>query len=211
MKQTILVAYTDAFAILIIAHSFVFASNLILGLVLSIFFGLATDESSNVNWVDYHGGTWDQGDLQQNRAGWATFISQYIVLFAAVDGLAVYPLCVVSLGEIIMGSIYEEQVHEMEDKWMVRVAFRLLASVPQAIGALFVSNLGNLAKYSSIFTLLSYTVCPSILYIVGRQRMAAESLTVNTHYQNVFSSPCWAWILILLSTALVGAVIAESF
>ena len=123
--------------------SFVFISNVILGLVLAIFFGLNIQESSNLNWVDYTGGTWDgEGDLRKERAWWATLISQYIVLFAAIDGLTVYPLCAISLGEIILGTIYEERVHKMEDDWKIRTCFRLLASAPQAVGALFINDLG---------------------------------------------------------------------
>ena len=124
--------------------SFVFVSNLVLSLVLCIFFGMSINESSNLNWVDYHGGTWNgEGRIAENRALWSTFISKYIVLFAAIDGLAVYPLCCISLGEIMMGTIFEETVHEIQtNSWKIRTAFRLLASVPQAIGALFVQDLG---------------------------------------------------------------------
>ena len=123
--------------------SYVFVTNLILGLVLAIFFGLNIDESSNLNWTYYHGGTWDGvGDVREGRSAWATFIAQYIVLFAAIDGLAVYPLCAISLGEIMMGTVYEERIHEMEDNWKIRTAFRLLACVPQAIGSFFINDLG---------------------------------------------------------------------
>jgi amino acid permease len=123
--------------------SFVYMSNVILGVVLAIFFGSATNKASNLNWVDYHGGTWDgQGNLGEGRAWWATLISQFVVVFAAIDGLAVYPLCAISLGEILMGTVYEERIHEMEGKWKVRTLFRLIASVPQAIGSIFISDLG---------------------------------------------------------------------
>lgn len=122
---------------------FVYTSNLVLSLVVAIFFGLATSTSSNLNWVEYHGGTWDgEGDVSANRAAWASCISQYIVLFAAIDGLAIYPLCCISLGEILMGAIFEERAHYIETHdWKVRTAFRLCACLPQAVGAIFVSNL----------------------------------------------------------------------
>ena len=53
------------------------------------------------------------------------------------------PLIAISLGDILMGAVYEEGVHVIQrDYWKTRIAFRLLASVPQAIGALFVKDLG---------------------------------------------------------------------
>lgn len=129
--------------VLKVSVGFVYASNLLLSVVVAVFFGLTTNQSSNLNWVDYHGGTWDgEGDIRENRAGWATFISQYIVLFAAIDGVAVYPLCAISLGDIMMGAVYEDRVHEVENRWTIRTSFRLLASIPQAVLAIFVDDLG---------------------------------------------------------------------
>ena len=122
---------------------FVYTSNLVLSLTVALFFGLATNESNNLSWIDYHGGTWNgEGDMQENRSAWATFISRYIVLYGAIDGVAVYPLNAIGLGEILMGSIYEGSVHEVQKNWRVRTTFRLLASVPQAVGSLFVNDLG---------------------------------------------------------------------
>lgn len=123
--------------------TFVCASNMVLSLVVAIAFGYATSQSNNLGWVDYHGGTWDgQGDVRTGRAVWASLISRYVVLFGAIDGVAVYPLNAIGLGEILMGSVYEDRVHEVQRDWRVRTAFRLLASVPQAVGSLFVKDLG---------------------------------------------------------------------
>jgi hypothetical protein len=126
--------------------SFVYMSNLVLSLAVSIFFGPATTAASNLNWTNYHGGTWDgEGEVAENRAVWASLISQYIVLFAAIDGLAIYPLCCISLGEILMGAIFEKHAHQVETHdWKVRTAFRLCACLPQAIGAIFVNDLGSM-------------------------------------------------------------------
>jgi hypothetical protein len=200
--------------------SFVYASNLVLSLVLCIFFGLSINESSNLSWVDYHGGTWDgEGDIAESRALWASFISQYIVLFAAIDGLAVYPLCCISLGEIMMGTIFEETVHEVEQSnWKIRTAFRLLASVPQAAGALFVRDLGAIAKFAGCFTLLSYTVCPCLLNIYSTKRLDTENegaYSLNrqgseTYYRSTCSSNGWSWALIIVSLCLIIGVIVEA-
>lgn len=125
------------------AVSYIFATNLIVGLMLAIYFGTeGISQSSNLNWLDFHGGTWDgTGNVESERAGWANFIANYVVLFAAIDGVAVFPLICVSLGNILLGAVYGEKAHEYSNDWKRRLAFRLLASIPQTIGALFVNNL----------------------------------------------------------------------
>lgn len=125
------------------AVSYICVTNLVVGLMLAIYFGKeGIDQSSNLNWLNYHGGTWDgTGNVESERAGWANFIANYVVLFAAIDGVAVFPLICVSLGDILLGAIYGEKAHEYSKDWKRRTAFRLLASIPQTVGAIFMNNL----------------------------------------------------------------------
>ena len=120
---------------------YIYVTNLVLGLTMSIYFGQDTESSSNLNWLNYHGGTWDGvGDF--SSAWWARCISSYIVIFAALDGLAVYPLIAISLGDLLMAAKYEDNVHFMQEDWKIRLTFRLIAAIPQAVGSLFVKDLG---------------------------------------------------------------------
>jgi hypothetical protein len=123
-----------------VSVGYIYATNLIISLLMAIYFGADTEENSNLNWLNYHGGTWD-GSGVLTRSWWASGISTYIVIFAALDGLAVYPLITMSLGDILM-SYYEDAVHEAQESWKKRIIFRLMASIPQAVGALFVQDLG---------------------------------------------------------------------
>jgi hypothetical protein len=79
-----------------------------------------------------------------SRAWWASAISAYVVSFAALDGLAIYPLVAVSLGDILMGAFYEDAIHYVKKRnWKKEcVFFRILASLLQGVGALFVRDLG---------------------------------------------------------------------
>ena len=129
------------FNVLTGAVTYIYLTNLVLSLVVAFYFGKSTEASSNLNWLYYHGGTWD-GTGAFTRSWWAEAISSYIVLFAALDGLAVYPLIATSLGDILMGAIYEDSVHQVQKDWKTRIVFRLVASVPQAIGSLFLKDLG---------------------------------------------------------------------
>jgi hypothetical protein len=65
------------------------------------------------------------------------------------------------------------------------------------------------AKYAGIFTLLSYTTCPSILHIVGHWEMKKQNLPVDTYYKTKFSSIWFAYGLVIFSCALIVVVIID--
>jgi hypothetical protein len=189
-----------------IAATVSYATNLLLGIVLALFFGKDQPDSANLNWVNYHCGTGEA-----DPAVWATAISGYIVLFTAIDGIAVYSLIAISTGDIFMGAIYGDRVHEVEKDWRTRSAFRMLGSIPQAIGAIFLSDLGVIAKYAGIFTILSYTVCPALLALSSRAYMEKKNLPLTTFYSSQFSSRFWSYGLLFLSAAVLAGIVCDWF
>lgn len=66
------------------------------------------------------------------------------------------------------------------------------------------------ATYAGIFTMLSYTVCPSILHILGHKLMKEKDLPVHTHYKIFFSPVGWAYGLVALSCLSILAVIVDA-
>ncbi|KAL7561628.1 hypothetical protein ACA910_001494 [Epithemia clementina (nom. ined.)] len=188
---------------------FIFASNLCLSLLQSLYFGTDyTDSSSNLNWVGYRGGLFGGNDGSTSTSA----VGKYIVLFAALDGLAVYPLLALSLGDILRHAFVGpesstssssssskpaqpsqgEDVREDETQetrtWLQRLcatkgnipkwrtAFRLMGSIPPAVAALFVRDLPTLASLGVIFTLLSYTAGPAVLYLAVRRQQDADAV-----------------------------------
>jgi hypothetical protein len=186
------------------AATFSYFTNLLLGIPLALFFGQEQPDSANLNWVHYHGGTGED-----DTAAWAKAISGYVVLFTAIDGIAVYSFIAISTGEILMGAVYGDRVHVVEKDWRIRTAFRLLGSIPQAIGAMFISDLGAIAKYAGIFTILSYTVCPALLALSSRAYMEKKNLPLTTHYSSLFSSRFWSYGLIFFSVAVIVGVACD--
>jgi hypothetical protein len=180
---------------------FSYASNLILAVMVAVYFGSNTDPSNNLNWSSYHAGT----------KGWSKFVSGYIVFFAAIDGLAVFPLICVSLGDILLAGWFGERSHSIACDWKVRVPFRLLASLPQTIGALFWRDLGFLAKYFGLFTLISYSACPAVLYLASGRFMDQEGLPRKTHYSSqIFSSDYLAYALLVVIVLVVTGVVVDA-
>eukprot|EP00977_Amphora_coffeiformis_P012190 scaffold3007_cov157-Amphora_coffeaeformis.AAC.4 len=136
---------------------FALATNLLVAILVACYFGpVDVKDNNNLNWASYVG---------RNDGVGGRIVSNYVVLMAALDGLAVYPLNAIPLGEGLMAAVYgDETEFKAKNKWR-RLGFRLLASLPQGIGAIFLNDLGALAKYAGVFTLLSYTLCPSLLYL----------------------------------------------
>jgi hypothetical protein len=181
-----------------------YVSNLLLGILLALFFGQDQPDSANINWVNYHGGTGD-GD----PAVWATAISGYIVLSTAIHMIPQYSLVVLPTAGILMGAVYGDRVHEVEKDWKTRTVFRLLASIPPAFGALFLADFSVIAKYTGTFTILSYTVCPALLALSSRSYMNKKDLPLATYYSSHFSAPGWSYGLLFLSAAVIVGVALE--
>jgi hypothetical protein len=108
-----------------------------------------------------------------------------------------------------MGAVYGDRVHDVEEDWRIRMAFRLLASIPPAFGALFLSDFSVITKYTGIFTILSYTVCPALLALSSRARMKEKNLPLTTYYSSSFSCHFWSYGLVLLSATVIGGVAWE--
>jgi hypothetical protein len=187
-----------------VASTLSYVSNLLLGILFALFFGQDQPDSSNLNWINYHGGTGES-----DPAAWATAISSYIVLSAAISVVPIFSLMALPTCGILMGAIYGDRVHEVERDWRIRTVFRLLASIPPAFGALFLSDFSVIAKYTGIFTILSYTVCPALLALSSRACMKKKNLPLTTYYSSHFSSRFWSYGLLLLSTAVIVGVACE--
>jgi hypothetical protein len=189
-----------------VASALSYVSNLFLGILFASFFGQDQPDSSNLNWVNYHGGTGEA-----DPAAWATAISGFIVLSAAISVVPIYSLIALPTAGILMGAVYGDRVHEAEQDWKIRTAFRLLACIPPAFGALLLSDFSVIAKYTGIFMILSFTVCPALLALTSRACMKKKNLPLTTYYSSHFSSSIWSYGLLLLSTAVVGGVACDWF
>jgi Mn2+/Fe2+ NRAMP family transporter len=108
-----------------------------------------------------------------------------------------------------MGAVYGDRVHEVEQDWRIRTVFRLLASIPSAFGALFLSDFSFIVQYTGIFIVLSFTVCPALLALSSRACMKKKNLPLTAYYSSHFSSRFWSYSLLLLSAAAIAGVACE--
>jgi len=137
-------------------------------------------------------------------------VSGFVVLFAALDRLAVFPLLCTTLGGILRDAFLGDDCSSKASKTTV-VFFRLLASVPQLIGAVYIDDLRILAKYGSIFTLLSFWAGPTWLYLVSGHRMQEEGLPKGTSYSSrIVSREHVAHGVLLLAFLAIAGIILDA-
>ena len=87
-----------------------------IGLVLGSAFGENVEQSSNLNWKGFTGGTAVLNNDGQiiSVAWWAKAISLYVLCFPALDVISAFPLNAITLGNNMMGSFYGKRIHEVE-------------------------------------------------------------------------------------------------
>ena len=103
-----------------------------LGLVVASAFGTGVEQSSNLMWKHFTGGTAtvavdSDGNEIVSIAWWAKAISIYVLCFPALDVVSAFPLNAITLGNNMMGSYYGSKIHEVEVG--MRISFSQLLKV----------------------------------------------------------------------------------
>lgn len=184
-----------------------------LGYFIANFFGHNVEQSTNLNWRDYVGGTghptrdddqWSAG--WTGTAIWAEALSFFVLVFPAINVVSSFPLNAIVLGNNLMAAVYEEDVHEYESNVKLRVLFRLLSSVPPILGAVLVRELGLITSYAGIFAIATAFVFPPLLYIQSKSMTEERGLKKRTCYEGLGSSIVWAICIFSLSSAAIAYV-----
>lgn len=77
-----------------------------IAIVLASAFGEDIEQSSNLMWNDFTGGS--------ANAWWCKAISLYVVCFPALDVVSAFPLNAITLGNNLLGALYGRRTHEFE-------------------------------------------------------------------------------------------------
>jgi len=188
---------------------FTMTGYLVLGLSLGAAFGETVEQSSNLSWSYFHANTghWDdQGNLV-GAAPWTRAVSMYVVLFPAIDVVSAYPLSAITLGNNLFGAYYGKRIHEVEkDRWL-RTVFRLLASVPPIICAMFIRELGVITDYAGTTGFLLALSFPAALYIYSRSIAQERKFSPGTFYSSFGSTIRIAQFMLWLGIFMVVFVV----
>eukprot|EP00568_Trieres_chinensis_P006872 CAMPEP_0183299722 /NCGR_PEP_ID=MMETSP0160_2-20130417/6377_1 /TAXON_ID=2839 ORGANISM="Odontella Sinensis, Strain Grunow 1884" /NCGR_SAMPLE_ID=MMETSP0160_2 /ASSEMBLY_ACC=CAM_ASM_000250 /LENGTH=303 /DNA_ID=CAMNT_0025462021 /DNA_START=151 /DNA_END=1062 /DNA_ORIENTATION=+ len=183
-----------------------------IGIVLGAVFGDKIEQSANLNWNSYRGGTgeMDEGGNYVNVAWWAKAISLYVICFPALDVLSAFPLNAITLGNNLFSSYYGRKINEVEnDRWK-RIQFRLLAAIPPIIVAIFVRELGTITDYAGTSGFILTFSFPALLYVFSRKKAKRKKFSEDTYYSGYASSYPFACLLFVFGVGmLVFCVILE--
>jgi amino acid permease len=104
----------------------------LIGLILASTFGSGIEQSSNLNWKGFTGGTavYNLDGQIISVAFWAKAISLYVLCFPALDVISAFPLNAITLGNNMLGAFYGSKIHEVEVRELYIVNFlRLLVPI----------------------------------------------------------------------------------
>eukprot|EP00559_Dactyliosolen_fragilissimus_P007212 CAMPEP_0184864074 /NCGR_PEP_ID=MMETSP0580-20130426/13620_1 /TAXON_ID=1118495 /ORGANISM="Dactyliosolen fragilissimus" /LENGTH=440 /DNA_ID=CAMNT_0027362711 /DNA_START=348 /DNA_END=1667 /DNA_ORIENTATION=- len=174
----------------------------LLGMIAAYYFGPNIAQSSNLNWNAYVGGTGRPSNCD-NSGGycdwigvsiWAIAIRFFIVCIPAFNVLSAYPLNAIVLGNNILSGISGSSDLESNKFW--NLFFRLIASIPPIIGALFVKDLGIITSYTGVLSQMTALTFPSLLYIKSNKMIFEKyGHSRETYYDGLGSSDVCAWTI----------------
>mmetsp|Transcript_18382 Transcript_18382/g.52679 ORF Transcript_18382/g.52679 Transcript_18382/m.52679 type:complete len:117 (+) Transcript_18382:452-802(+) len=100
----------------------------------------------------------------------------------------------------MMATIYGEDVRNYESNLRLRVAYRLVSTIPPIVGAIFVRELGLITAYAGLFSIATAFVFPPLLYIRSKAISRKAGFGKQTCYENVWASTTWASIIFFCSS-----------
>jgi len=190
--------------IFLATNTFSTLSYAFIGIALGWVFGTGIEESSNLNWEGFHGGTGVLGD-DGRRVGvamWAKTLGMFVVCFPAIDVVSAFPLNAITLGNNLMGAVFGRRIHEVEqNRWIVS-SFRMIASIPPIILGIIVRKLGTITDYAGTSGFIITFTFPALLYIYSSRKAALKGFTIETAYATFGSSTPFAIFLLTFGIAM---------
>ncbi|XP_049852605.1 transmembrane protein 104 homolog isoform X2 [Schistocerca gregaria] len=152
----------------------------LVGLITSAYFGTNAFPMINLNWITYTGA----GFNGQNIPVYARIISAVVVLFPIIDIVSAYPLNSVTLSSNLYSALPASV--RMRDSKLIKIALRLVASIPPIILSSFIRDLGVIVQISSVFGFFITFFAPAILQLATKKKCLKEFGRHSTIYSFKF-------------------------
>ena len=150
------------------------------------------EQSANLNWIHYHGGTGTldtDGETWVGVSLWARSIKLFVVAFPAIDVISAFPIYAYTLGNTLLGIFHADNIEEAQYNRKIATFYRAVAAVPPIAAALFIRELGIITDYSGLIGLAIAFCFPPLLYIASEKRLKAIGApTHRTRYERMLSS-----------------------
>eukprot|EP00563_Minutocellus_polymorphus_P017560 CAMPEP_0197726256 /NCGR_PEP_ID=MMETSP1434-20131217/14526_1 /TAXON_ID=265543 /ORGANISM="Minutocellus polymorphus, Strain CCMP3303" /LENGTH=520 /DNA_ID=CAMNT_0043312127 /DNA_START=75 /DNA_END=1634 /DNA_ORIENTATION=+ len=170
-----------------------------LGFAVSWFFGDGVEQSCNLLWTTYTGG--------HPSAIWPKAVSYFVVLFPAVNIISAYPLNAIVLGNNLVQKIHNQR--EIETHAHLRTIYRVIASSPPIVGALFVRELGVITSYAGVLAIITVLCFPAMMYISSKRAARSKGYNNATMYEGFGSSEHSATMVLVVSCAAAVYILSK--
>lgn len=189
-KRTLNIIFRDGFVVC-------GAAFWVIGYVIAWYFGDHIEQSANLNWEYFVGGTGRQSPDGKwvDVAIWAKALSIFVLCFPAVNIVSAYPLNAVVLGNNLLTKLCGPNETSRHKKTF----FRLVSSFPPVFGALFVRDLGIITSYAGILAIITVLCFPALMHLSSKQEARKRGYLNATCYESVGSSDVAAYSIVTLS------------
>ena len=143
----------------------------------------------------------------------AIIIQYYIVLFPALDVSSAFPLNAITLGNNLFISF--NKYNFLGSNYLVNneayLLYRLLASIPPFLFAIFLNNLSQITSYTGVTGFLITMLFPACLAWSSKRYMHSKGLKYHTAYSGIFTSEFCILILFIMSILFTILVLFSFF
>lgn len=166
---------------------------ILVGVVVSLYFGSETLTSSNLSWEMYVG----VRRKDQQVAVYADVIAFFVVLFPAIDVASAFPLNAYTLGNNLMSAYYgNEMFRHQNSRWKLSL-FRALAAVPPIFGALIESDLGKITGFTGLAAFGIAFIFPPLLAHFSAKTLDGMGIAVTTPHSSFWTTVTFQWLLLI--------------
>ena len=191
---------------------FMLALLILVGIIVSLYFGNQTESVCTLAWKYFIGFFWDDGD----RPGWSYVIGYFIVLLPPVDMLGTFPLNIITTARTVKQSLCDlDRLHNdvnYERKWNVVTCLSTVAI--SAILSLCVVKFNFVLIFSGLTSFIALYFIPA--YVEYKSREMCKIITndvngIETPVMGWDKSTFWIYATIVSSLIATIGVVADFF
>lgn len=175
------------------------------------YFGEDTNESINLNFVNY---TWGLSSTS-SFFGLAKFFSMLIVLFPVLDTLSVFPLIANTLASNLSAAfprLRKLTLLKGKPKKFLSVFWGLVASVPPIITSRYIQDLSTTLQIAGVCGIIVAFIIPSLLQMAAEKRFSTVPLALRlTPYSTSTAVTSTPWIVLCVGALALIVCVWQMF
>jgi len=176
-----------------------------LGLMCAMYFGDQVKSVVTLNWQYY---VWNKSPVKW----YGSFVTYLVVLFPVIDVVSAYPLSAITLGNNLFFGLPERFTNSGKNV-RVKIACRLIASIPPILGSIIVHDLPVIIGWTTgIFGFFIAFIIPAALQYFSKKKAESKLQSFTTMYSWHFSHDFYTFTIGIFGfLALIFTIIELTF